>query len=97
MPELPEVEHYRQILLSLVSNESNKRQKKSVHLDFGPPPLPTKRFPSEQTINLINEGNYYITDVLRKGKVLCVVLEKNSKSTAAKEDVISVITEEADI
>jgi len=96
MPELPEVEHYRQILLSLVSNESNQ-QEKSVHLEFGPPPLPTKRFPSEQTINLINEGNYYITDVLRKGKVLCVVLEKNSKSTAAKEDATAAIIEEADI
>ncbi|KAK1734683.1 hypothetical protein QTG54_014556 [Skeletonema marinoi] len=29
--------------------------------------------------------------------MLCVVLEKKSKSTAAEEDVISVITEEADI
>jgi len=98
MPELPEVEHYRQILRSLVSNESNKQLKKSVHLEFGPPPLPTKRFPSEQTINLINEGNYYIADVLRKGKVLCIVLEKNTGTTGAKEeDATATITEEADI
>lgn len=97
MPELPEVEHYRQILLSLVSNE-NEEQKKSVHLEFGPPPLPTKRFPSERTIRLINEGDYNIIDVLRKGKVLCVVLEKTrSGTTTAKEDEISTIIEEADI
>mmetsp|Transcript_7939 Transcript_7939/g.13156 ORF Transcript_7939/g.13156 Transcript_7939/m.13156 type:complete len:357 (+) Transcript_7939:100-1170(+) len=98
MPELPEVEHYRQILLSLVSNES-KGQKQSVHLDFGPPPLPTKRFPAERTLRLINEGDYEITDVLRKGKVLCVVLKKTTETdtAAAKEGDIFTITEEADI
>jgi len=97
MPELPEVEHYRQILLSLVSNQGSKQQKKSVQLEFGPPPLPTKRFPSEQTIRLINEGNYNITDVLRKGKVLCVVLEKRSGRVAAKADDMTTISEEANI
>ena len=96
MPELPEVEHYRQILLtSLVSGSSssnkgrrkNNKQQQFCRLEFGPPPQPTKRFPSEQTIHLINNGNYVITNVLRKGKVLCVVLEKrstsNNKATAA--------------
>jgi len=93
MPELPEVEHYRQILLSLVSKGSKQQQKKSVQLEFGPPPLPTKRFPSQQTIRLINEGNYNITNVLRKGKVLCVVLEKRTGTTTD----MATITEDADI
>lgn len=95
MPELPEVEHYRQTLLPLVccrhkgrqSNNNNKQQ--HVQLEFGPPPLPTKRFPSEETIRLINNGNYVISDVLRKGKVLCLVLEKNrnnSRSIKAQHD-----------
>ncbi len=101
MPELPEVEHYRQILLSLVCNE-NDQQKKSIRLEFGPPPLPTKRFPSERTIELINEGDYNIIDVLRKGKVLCVVLKKTSSSgttrTAKEDDMLTTtIIEEADI
>src|SRR6056300_368682 len=82
MPELPEVEHYRQTLLPLVccrskGRQSNNNKQQNVQLEFGPPPLPTKRFPSEETIRLINDGNYVIADVLRKGKVLCLVLEKN--------------------
>ena len=92
MPELPEVEHYRQTLLPLVccrrkgrqSNNNNKQQ--NVQLEFGPPPLPTKRFPSEETIRLINNGNYVIADVLRKGKVLCLVLEKNRNGSKAQHD-----------
>lgn len=100
MPELPEVEHYRQILLSLVSNENKEQKKaKAVHLEFGPPPLPTKRFPSERTIRLINEGDYNIIDVLRKGKVLCVVLKKtrSGKTTSKIDDISTTIIEEADI
>lgn len=102
MPELPEVEHYRQILLSLVGKSKGKGKKQSgVHLDFGPPPLPTKRFLAERTLKLINEGDYEISDVLRKGKVLCVVLKKiltETDTTAAKEGGNCTINnEEADI
>lgn len=86
MPELPEVEHYRQTLLPLVCcrtskerQSNNNKQQNYVQLEFGPPPLPTKRFPSEETIRLINNGNYVISDVLRKGKVLCLVLEKHDE------------------
>jgi len=89
MPELPEVEHYRQTLLPLVccrhkERQSNNNEQQNVQLEFGPPPLPTKRFPSEETIRLINNGNYVIADVLRKGKVLCLVLEKNRNSRSIK-------------
>ena len=90
MPELPEVESYRQILLSLVTDRSS--QNESVRLEFGPPPLPNKRFPSEQTIAEINEGNFNIINVLRKGKVLCVVLEKIKDPNTSKIDVTAAIT-----
>lgn len=92
MPELPEVEHYRQILLKCKLGLRKQQKKKSVYFEFGPPPLPTTRFPSEQTIRLINNGNYNITDVLRKGKVLCVVLKKRAGKTPLQDEII----EEAD-
>ncbi|KAL9181598.1 hypothetical protein ACHAXT_010403 [Thalassiosira profunda] len=74
MPELPEVEHFRHILLPLVAR--GKRSASSCVALECPPPRPTKRFPSEDVIDAINGGGYVITDALRKGKVLCVVLEK---------------------
>lgn len=76
MPELPEVEHYRQLLLPLVSKKGN-----NAIFEFGPPPLPTKRFPSQETIDLINRGNYTITNILRKGKVICMILERRRYET----------------
>mmetsp|Transcript_3914 Transcript_3914/g.9937 ORF Transcript_3914/g.9937 Transcript_3914/m.9937 type:complete len:458 (+) Transcript_3914:204-1577(+) len=85
MPELPEVEHFRQILLPLVDckGSENRSKKGSGILLECPPPLPTKRFPSQEVIELINRGCYVMTDVLRKGKVLCVILEKRGASPSA--------------
>ena len=70
MPELPEVEHFRHILLKLVD-----RSESTINLEC-PPPLPTKRFPSQDVFDCINQGGYMMVDVLRKGKVLCVILQK---------------------
>jgi formamidopyrimidine-DNA glycosylase len=76
MPELPEVEHFRRILLPLVGGGH-------VVLEC-PPPLPTKRFPSRRVVDMINRGRYAIEGVLRKGKVLCVVLTR--KEEGRRED-----------
>ena len=90
MPELPEVEHFRQILLPLVvgskaGSAKTKSTKNHPCVVFEcPPPLPTKRFPSQDIIDLINQGRYVIEDVLRKGKVLCMILEKQNYVSSAK-------------
>ena len=95
MPELPEVESFRIILLPL--SDVTGTQTLSLHC---PPPLPENlinkgRFPSNGAIDKINKGSYSITDVLRKGKVVCAVLKKTdskrsryfvSKSKKARED-----------
>ena len=95
MPELPEVESFRLILLPL----ADKTGKQTLSLQC-PPPLPENlinkgRFPPKDTIDKLNKGDYSITDVLRKGKVVCAVLKKAdikksrhfiSKSKKARED-----------
>lgn len=73
MPELPEVEHFRYILQPLVDGGP-------ITLEC-PPPLPInmihkKRFPSTQTVNAINRQQYKVVNVLRKGKVICIVLSR---------------------
>ena len=78
MPELPEVEHFRQILLPLVSSSSQ--------IIFEcPPPLPIKRFPTQDTFDLINQGQYAMKDVLRKGKLICIILQKDTKFSTKKK------------
>jgi len=90
MPELPEVENFRSILLPLVVGRAAATAKEGVDKRSRvvlecPPPLPTKRFPSEDVINLINKGGYVIRDVLRKGKVLCIILEKQNAICSAEK------------
>jgi len=95
MPELPEVEHFRQILLPLIvasvaetsasastTTSTTNVSSPVIGLEC-PPPLPTKRFPSQEAIDLINDGCYVMKDVLRKGKVLCIVLQKQLHDTAS--------------
>ena len=84
MPELPEVESFRQTLLTLVGGVSE-----TVTFEC-PPPLPTKRFPTQDVFDTINQGNYVIKDVLRKGKLMCIILHKKKskkkpRSTKSKE------------
>ena len=88
MPELPEVESFRQTLLTLVGGVSE-----TVTFEC-PPPLPTKRFPTQDVFDTINQGNYVMKDVLRKGKLMCIILQKkkakkkqrSSKSKGKSDD-----------
>lgn len=64
MPELPEVEQFRQLLLPLVSTEH---------------PLMIESVGENNRITLTEEdlsAKYTCTDVLRKGKQLCLVLQR---------------------
>lgn len=83
MPELPEVEHFRHILQPLVGAGP-------IILEC-PPPLPTnmihkKRFPSIRTVNAINRHQYEVVDVLRKGKVICIVLSRQEMTNIDVDD-----------
>jgi len=87
MPELPEVDHFRQILLPLVSSSSP--------ITFEcPPPLPTKRFPTQDTFDLINRGQYGMKDVLRKGKLICIILQKDTKPSKKRKGTKSKSTKD---
>lgn len=77
MPELPEVEHFRQILQPLVSSDRTRPLSLELHNDS----LPRKWSSPEELMSL--SENYYCTNVRRKGKLLCMVLEKNA---AAPDD-----------
>jgi formamidopyrimidine-DNA glycosylase len=88
MPELPEVEHFRYILQPLVGAGP-------IILEC-PPPLPMnminkKRFPSSHTVHTINRAQYEVVNVLRKGKVICIVL---SREMTNDDDVDEVEEEE---
>jgi formamidopyrimidine-DNA glycosylase len=71
MPELPEVEQFRQILLPLVSQDL------PVHFQLMGDQPPRKWLTAEDCAMLSNNNNHwYCTDILRKGKQLCMVLEQ---------------------
>lgn len=87
MPELPEVESFRQILLPLVSLPKDLKLPKVISSKKAatshstviecPSPVPPKSFPPNHVIESINQGGYILSDVVRKGKVLCIILDKN--------------------
>lgn len=68
MPELVEVEHFRQLLMPLVGARSG-----SELLIETPSPTKPKGFPSEAEWDELKE--YSVKDVLRKGKLLRIELE----------------------
>jgi len=78
MPELPEVERFRQILLPLVTVP--KRQ--TLKLELYGEKLPRKWVSAEDVDS--NTGKWCCADVLRKGKQLCMVLE-TKKTTDINE------------
>ncbi|GKY97239.1 hypothetical protein MPSEU_000682300 [Mayamaea pseudoterrestris] len=82
MPELPEVEHFRQTLLPLVSTD--RTQTLSLHR-LNDDPLPRKWLSMDDMEAISN--HCYCTNVLRKGKLLCMVLEMASadENDAAKD------------
>lgn len=71
MPELPEVENFRRLLLPL------KNETQTLTLELAENPTP-KKFLSPSEIDSLS-GNCYVKDVLRKGKLICMVLECKQK------------------
>mgnify|MGYP005842073771 CR=1 FL=1 len=82
MPELPEIEAMRQRLLPLIS----KTRRLKLHSDSKKPPR--KFLTPEQMSSL--DGNCLVTDVLRKGKCLCMVLECDQKVQGQKTVYMSI-------
>jgi formamidopyrimidine-DNA glycosylase len=75
MPELPEVENFRRLLLPLVSKTD------PVHLErLTLEKKPPRKFLSDEDIQRINQQKYLVQDVLRRGKLICMVLESESSS-----------------
>jgi len=74
MPELPEVERFRQILLPLVTVQ--KKYPLSLEICGEKPP---RKWVSTEEVDS-NTGKWCCTDVLRKGKLLCMVLEITNKT-----------------
>jgi formamidopyrimidine-DNA glycosylase len=75
MPELPEAEFYRRLLLPLVSTKHSLRLERPNGNDY---PLPTRNFLSEQDIHEINSSHFFVSNVIRKGKLICMVLNSNT-------------------
>jgi len=95
MPELPEVERFRRILLPLVSFDSNgdneidnkktTKKKKTVGnriiLSLEGSDKPPRKWISQEEIDKVCAGDnyYYCVDVLRKGKLICLRLQPGVK------------------
>ena len=77
MPELPEVERFREALLPLIS--------KSCCLEVEcPSKSPPKKFPSYSQISVLRRSK--VIDVKRKGKVLCLVLQNLDENCEKNKD-----------
>eukprot|EP00588_Corethron_pennatum_P000533 CAMPEP_0194293106 /NCGR_PEP_ID=MMETSP0169-20130528/47165_1 /TAXON_ID=218684 /ORGANISM="Corethron pennatum, Strain L29A3" /LENGTH=575 /DNA_ID=CAMNT_0039041505 /DNA_START=37 /DNA_END=1764 /DNA_ORIENTATION=- len=84
MPELPEVERFRQILLPLVTPQKKHLLSFELHGEKLP-----RKWVSAEEIDC-NTQKWFCTNVLRKGKLLCMVLEnKSKKKTGSKNDTPS--------
>ena len=70
MPELPEVENFRRLLLPLVSRE-HPLVLERCSLEKIPP----RKFITDREISDIVKSKFFVADVLRKGKLLCMVLK----------------------
>ncbi|OEU13462.1 hypothetical protein FRACYDRAFT_149688, partial [Fragilariopsis cylindrus CCMP1102] len=70
MPELPEVESFRRLLLPLVSGEHPLRLERQ-SLEKSPP----SKFVTDDEINEVHGLDLIVSDVLRKGKLICLVLK----------------------
>lgn len=73
MPELPEVQNFRRLLLPLVSKDDCLRLERH-NLERAPP----RRFISDEQIEEIHATKFVVADVLRKGKLICMVLTEKS-------------------
>lgn len=96
MPELPEVEAFRQLLLPLVvadREDNNNERPSSSSSPSSPRPLLQIEARGEPNVNRLKltqaereeiSARYACTDVLRKGKQLCLVLSARSRDAADK-------------
>lgn len=67
MPELPEVENFRRLLLPLAAKSE------TLFID-SPSPNPPRSFLTADQVELLS-GKYHVKDVLRRGKLICMVLD----------------------
>ncbi len=74
MPELPEVENFRRLLLPLVSSKDPLILRRC-SLEKAPP----RRFLADDEITDINNSKFLVAEVLRKGKLICIVLNEKTK------------------
>uniref|UniRef100_A0A7S4ADJ1 Formamidopyrimidine-DNA glycosylase catalytic domain-containing protein n=1 Tax=Pseudo-nitzschia australis TaxID=44445 RepID=A0A7S4ADJ1_9STRA len=69
MPELPEVQNFRRLLLPLISKEHPLKLERC-SLEKKPP----RKFIDDDEIESVHSGEFLVSDVLRKGKLICMVL-----------------------
>jgi formamidopyrimidine-DNA glycosylase len=75
MPELPEVENFRRLLLPLVSKE-HPLVLERCSLEKAPP----RKFITDEEISEIQDHKLVVTDVLRKGKLICMLLKEKRRT-----------------
>lgn len=87
MPELPEVETFRRLLEPLISTEHVLRLERH-SLDKAPP----RRFLSDEEIDEIHSFRCVVSDVLRKGKLIGMVLtpRNDDKKKAPKNKYLMI-------
>ena len=69
MPELPEVQNFRRLLLPLISEEHSLKLERC-SLEKKPP----RKFIDDDEIEGVHSSEFLVSDVLRKGKLICMVL-----------------------
>jgi formamidopyrimidine-DNA glycosylase len=74
MPELPEVENFRRLLLPLVSKHH------ALTLTRHSPGIPPRKFLSDQDVDEIHSTKFVVSDVCRKGKLIWMELTKKGSS-----------------
>jgi formamidopyrimidine-DNA glycosylase len=78
MPELPEVEQFRRLLLPLVSTTKPVKISSVQH-------TPPRAWPTAEQFESISD-NFYCKDVIRKGKQIVMVLQQLETSGKAKQE-----------
>lgn len=74
MPELPEVEHFRSLLEPLISSKDPLHLERR-SLDKKPP----RKFLTDDDIKMLNQGKFYVTTIIRKGKQIAMELTSRGK------------------
>lgn len=102
MPELPEVEQYRQILLPLVPSKAEGKKKEPIAVALTTPSgsKPPKKWLTPEDVETLSPtkngcenvavagggGGYFCCDVKRRGKLICLVLRSIAAATAAEKE-----------